>query len=384
MVIIFLICFLSICLFIFSYLWVDHGLVSFLIASRPQLSTLFDVIKFTNENRMLLSKIYLVLAVLFLVFQISLFIPKIIKRINKKILFLGAILVAILSSFSFPFLSRDIFTYYFSSKMVLYYHVNPYIVAPIEFLNKDLFVGLVHNIASPYLYGRGFLLYTVIIMMVTSYQRVLTFFALYKLLNVAMFLTGGMLIYRLFSDKRIFAIWFFNPYLLLEWLVNGHNDVIMAFFFILAFYLFSKRKRILAGFSYLYSILIKFVSALAIPVAFLDKKWRETYLKLLGLSLPVLIQLQSRTVEPWYFLWSYKFLPFARLKALSWILFSLLGFILTVNYYGFLESGGWGMGNIIPHPEFILTIVVFVIFVYEYWELANKNLSKIKTKLVSK
>ncbi len=372
----------SLIFFVFSYIWIDHGLVTFLAYSRPIVGNFYDVIKFASENRIILAKVYLFLVIILFIFQLVLFIPKIYNniKINKFLIVAG--IVTIFFTFSFPFLSRDIFTYYFSAKIELFYNANPYIIAPIDFMEKDVFVGLLHNIASPYLYGRGFLLYTMLLMVITSYNKVLTYFFLYKLLNGIFFFLSGLIIYRLVKDKRIFAIWFFNPYLLIEWLANSHNDTVMAFFFIVSVYFFHHKRWIRAGLFYLCSILIKFVSVLAIPAIFLKGDRRDIYFKFVGLLLPVAIHFQGRTVQPWYLLWSYMFLPFVNLKTLSWVLFSLIGLMFAINYYGFIESGGWGMGNLIPYSLEISFILILMIFINEYWHFINKKLSWVKHRLI--
>ncbi len=369
---------------IFSYLWIDHGLVIFLANSHPVIGNLFEVIKFANENRIILAKVYLALLTILFLFQFALFIPRIYKKIKIKTFFLVAGITSFIYAFSFPFLSRDIFSYYFYAKMALFYKVNPFIIAPIDFMEKDLFVGLIHNIASPYLYGRGFLLYTMLLMVITTFNKVVTYFILYRLLNWIYFFLGGLMIYKLVKDKRIFAIWFFNPYILIEWLMNGHNDTMMAFFFIVAVYFFYRKKWIRAGISYLFSILTKFVSILALPVIFLNNKWREIYFKFAGLLLPILLHLQHRTIEPWYYLWSFMFLPFARLKTLSWVMFSLIGLISAVNYYGFIESSGWGMSDMIPYSLEIMCILIATIFLNEYREFIIHKVAETRRYLRSK
>ena len=375
---------LSFIFLIFSYLWIDHGFVTFLANSHQIINNLFEVIKFANENRIILAKIYLALLAILFLFQFALFIPRIYKKIKIKTFFIVAGITSFIYAFSFPFLSRDIFSYYFYAKMALFYKVNPFVIAPIDFMEKDLFVGLLHNIASPYLYGRGFLLYTIILMVITTFNKVVTYFILYRFLNWIYFFLGGLIIYKLIKDKRIFAIWFFNPYILIEWLMNGHNDTMMAFFFIVAVYFLYSKKWIQAGISYLFSILVKFVSVLAIPVVFLNKKWQEIYFKFAGLLLPLLLHLQNRTIEPWYYLWSFMFLPFANLKTLSWVMFSLIGLISAVNYFGFIESSGWGMSDMIPHSLEITFILITTILLYEYWEFILHKAVEIRHFLGSK
>ncbi len=259
--------------------------------------------------------------------------------------------------------------------MAYFYHLNPYNTAPIVLAGIDFFVIIAHNINSVYNYGPLYLIYSILPMAILGVNKIVLYLITLKLLNGILFFISGLLLYKTTNfDKRIFAIWFLNPFLIIEWLSNSHNDLVMVAFFIIGFYYFSKKYYFSSLIFIISSILIKYVSVIAAPLMFLNNKIRTHSFKILGITLPVLIQLTKRAIQPWYLTWSYMFIPIAPLKTLSWIFFSTIGFIQLINYYRFLESSGWGAGLIIQNPMVITNVLIAFIFIVEYWD-------KIKDKL---
>lgn len=359
----------SIIFFIYSYFWIDHGIVTFLAYNRPVIGGFFKLIEFTSNNKVTMSQLYLILIIIMFICQLIFFIPNIYKNLSLKPLILMLGLITLIYSLSYPFLSKDIFSYYIYAKMAYFYHLNPFNIAPIELAGKDFFVLISHNIRAPFLYGPFFLLYSIIPMAILTAQKVILYFLTFKLLNGLLFFISGLLLFKLTNfDRRLFSIWFLNPFLLIEWLSNSHNDVLMISFYIIGFFYFTKKKYFRSLTFIIFSVLIKYITIAATPMLFLKGNLRIHYSKILGIILPVLLQFTKRTIEPWYLTWSYMFLPLAQLKTLSWIIFSFIGFIQLVNYYRFLESNGWGAGLIIPHPILITNLLLLLIFIVEYWD----------------
>lgn len=363
---------------IYSYFWIDHGLVTFISANRPILSSFFQLIEYTGNNKVTFAQYYLALIIIMFIWQFIFLIPNVYTSLRLKPLFFMLALITIIYSLSYSFLSKDIFYYYISAKMAYFYHLNPFTTAPIELAGKDFFVFISHNIRSPYLYGPLFLLYTILPMVIFSAQKIILYFLTLKLLNGVLFFISGMILYRLTNDRRIFAIWFLNPFLLIEWLSSSHNDIVMIAFFIIGFFYLNKKKYFRCLIFIISSILVKFISVITAPLLVLNTTLRIHYLKILGITLPVLIQFSGRTIEPWYLGWSYMFLPLAHLKTVSWVIFSIIGFISLANYFRFLESGGWGAGLIFPNPQLLTSLLLILIFIIEYWTTIRGKL-KIKS-----
>ena len=357
----------SMIFFIFSYFWIDHGLVTFLSSNRPIIGNFFKLIEFTGNNKVTMAQLYFVLIIIMFICQLIFFIPSVYKNLSLKPLILILGLITLLYSLSYPFLSKDIFSYYIYAKMAYFYQMNPFNTTPMELAGKDFFTLIVHNLNSPFRYGPLYLVYSIIPMAILSVNKIIFYFITLKLLNGILFFISGLLLYKLTNfDKRIYAIWFLNPFLIIELLSNSHNDLIMIAFFIIGFFYLTKKKYISSSIFIVFSILIKYVSIVTAPLFLLNKNLKTHYLKILGITLLVLIQLAKRALEPWYLSWSYMFLPLAQLKTTSWVIFFFLGFIQLANYYRFLESSGWGAGLIIPHPLAITNILIIVTLVIEY------------------
>lgn len=358
---------------LYSYFWIDHGLVTFLSANRPAIGYFFKLIEFTGNNKVLMAQIYLALIIIMSICQLVFFIPRVYKSLSIKPLFFILGLIVLIYSLSYPFLSKDIFYYYISAKMAYFYHLNPFNTTPIELAGKDFFVYISHNIRAPYLYGPLFLVYSIIPMAILGVNKIILYFIILKLLNGILFFTSGLLLYKLTDfDRRIIAIWFLNPFLLIEWLSNSHNDIVMIAFSIIGFFYFTKKKNIKSLIFIICSILIKFVSVIITPLLIFKNHQRVHYSKILGITLPILIHFTGRAIQPWYFSWSYMLLPFAKLKSISWIIFFFIGFIQLINYYRFLESSGWGAGLIIQNPENVINILIVLILLVEYWNKISK------------
>lgn len=370
---------ISLLFLIYSYFRIDHGLVTFFAANRPEIGYLFQLIEFTGNNKVIMAQLYFALIISMFLCQLIFFIPHVYKSLSLKPLFVILALITLIYSLSYPFLSKDIFSYYLYAKIAYFYHLNPFNTAPIELAGKDFFVSIAHNITAPYNYGPIYLLYSIIPMAILTINKIMLYLITLKLLNGILFFISGYLLYKLAnSDKRICAIWFLNPFLVIEWLSSSHNDLVMVAFFIIGFFYLTKKKYFKSLNLILFSILTKFISIIAVPFIFLNNNLRIKSLKILGILLPILIQLTRKAIQPWYLTWSYMFLPLTHLKTLSWILFSGVGFIQLINYYRFLESSGWGAGLIIEHPIFITNTLLALIFIVEY---SGKIFSKLKIKI---
>ena len=185
--IIFLILLLPVSFFIFSYFWVDYGLFLMVADSHPFFNHFRWLISFRDSQRPFLANIYLLLTLIFFGLQIGLLFLRKLKFISVKKLFWLAGISTVLFSLAYPFLSRDLFTYLFSARMVLAYQVNPFVIPPMDFLSTDMWVGLAHNIEFTYAYGPVSLLFSLIPMLFLSSQRFILNFVVYKLLNGALF-----------------------------------------------------------------------------------------------------------------------------------------------------------------------------------------------------
>lgn len=297
----------------------------------------------------------------------------------KKLIILSAVIL----TFSYPaMLSYDIFNYVTTAKVTYFYHENPYLVMPNEFKNEpyNSFTRATNKVA---LYGLSWIVLSAIPQTIGMNSFLSTLF-LFKVLVGVFYLGTSYLIYKM--SKSIYAVVFFafNPLVLLETLVSGHNDVVMIFFALLSFYLLSTRKTGFSILSMIVSILVKFSTLFLLPVwvytvlVTARKKninWNTVWLYA-GISMFIVFLLSPVREEmyPWYAVW---FVPFAALcsKKLIQVFVVVFTFGLMLRYLPFMALGTYQS----PTPEIkiavtvvplIVVVIIFAILRYKKrtWE----------------
>lgn len=357
---------LSVATLVFSYLWVDHGLYSVITNSHSSFGSYKQIINFSFENREVLAELYIGLIMLmFLVQAAFLFIDRL-KNVSIKRLFILAGITTFIFSLAYPFISHDFFAYIFYARMVVFHHINPYIVSPEHLINQDYWITFIHNIEIVYPYGPLFLLYTIIPQIVLSSNRlVLNLFAL-KIMGGITFFLAGLILYKLLGkDKRVFSLWYFNPLFIVESLVNGHNDILMIGLFFASLYLLSLKKYLSAWVVLIASVLIKFITIGAIPLMIVSERWKTLMFRILGLGLFAYILTTSVAVHAWYYTWPYLFIPFMKLKKISLFAVYLIGVLLLINYFPFVKSRLYGEQLPIPNIKIWIEILIFIVIIIE-------------------
>ena len=343
-------------LFVLSYFWVDLNLT--LISWSPANQLINTLKQLGYFNRPLSSRFYLaIIAFLFLI-QIYLLFSRFIHRAKLKKLFLLAGIVVLIASLTYPFLSSDIFTYLFNSKIIWHYQQNPYLHSPQEFA-PDHWLRFTHWTHKTTPYGPIWLIYALVPAAFSFSRFILNFYGL-KLLNGLIFFMTGWLIFKIIKkDRRVFVFWFFNPFLLIELLVNAHNDLLMIALFFLALYCQQKKKSILALVTLLSSVAVKFVSALAWPLIFFKKRFLWATLFVFCLLLTFAWQVDR--FQPWYFTWAFFAFPLMEMNNFSWLtVFTFQAFLLIFKYYPFLATGSWeGTGFFLLFRVLLVALAFF-------------------------
>jgi hypothetical protein len=323
---------------------------------------------FAFQNREITTFIYttfIVLLFLFYLFFIWQFNKKKLNINNIKLLIL---LTCSILFFSYPaMVSYDIFNYVTTSKVLFFYHENPYIIMPIEFIN-DPFLSFTHAANKVALYGPLWILITGIPFLLGAGNFFLTLLS-FKLLNIIFYLLTILVISKF--TKNLFAVILFslNPLVIVETLVSNHNDIVMMFFALLAFYLIKQKKIFYAICLLVASICIKYSTIFLVPVflyallQILLKKeinWKKIFF-LSTISMLIIFFLSPLREEmyPWYAIW---FLTFSLLLPERKLLlhFSIaISFGLLLRYIPFMYSGTH-FGHT-PFLRIILTVIpVFI------------------------
>lgn len=181
--------------------------------------------------------------------------------------------LTLLAVFIAPFDSTDVTAYINQGWLQSHYRVNPYntTVTDIASWTSDPFLKQ-HGVNSPCIYGPFFALICYLVVTV-AHQNYLLMLLLFKMLNAACHLAITWMVYsgvRQLSSSAKSAqqaayIYGCSPFMLLHHVANAHNDIVLAFFTVLSFFLYIKRKTGFAFLSCLASVGIKYVSVLALP-----------------------------------------------------------------------------------------------------------------------
>lgn len=323
---------------IFSYVFVDPNLL--------YLKNIYS--GFAFSNRLLTTIFYILFVLIFFIFY-SIFIFRGIKKrlSSKDTLILFGITVGILL-FSYPaMLSYDIFNYIATSKVLFFYHENPYVVMPIEFA-RDPLLAFTHAANKIALYGPFWILLTGISYFLGVGNFIITLFA-FKFFIMVFYLATIFLVWKISKNIIPVLLLSFNPLVVIETLVSGHNDIVMIFFVLLSFFLLIKKKIFLGTLIFILSIFIKYVTLLLLPI-FLIFVWKIIrkkefhleeifYHSSLLMYFGFLLSPIREEIYPWYAIW---FLSFSFLlpnkKTLLYISLAF-SFGLLFRYVPFVFSG---------------------------------------------
>jgi len=215
-------------------------------------------------------------SILFLLFGLACYeVRRSHDRMSLPIIFAFGALFAVTLIFVYPVTAIDVFIYIAQSLVLVQHHANPMVTAPVQFANQDPLMYLAGGfITQPSPYGPLGVVIAAIPSLIAG-KNVLLTLVLIKVLFSALLLTTAFLVYKVLSALgAAFALvgaialaW--NPFVLFEYVVNSHNDIVMVFFLVVAVYALTKERYVLALTLVMASALIKFASFPVVPLFFL-------------------------------------------------------------------------------------------------------------------
>ena len=134
-----------------------------------------------------------------------------------------------------------------------------------------------------------------------SCSSILVFLYEFKILNYIYYLITIYLIYKLTNKKKLTIMYCFNPLILLEVLVNCHNDILVLLFLLLGVFFIRESDKIrenflkselefLCGIVFLaFSASIKYISILVLPFLILYRLRNENFRKKIFLGIAYLL-----------------------------------------------------------------------------------------------
>jgi len=289
------------------------------------------------------SSIYIIIVCL--LFYFHYFFIKRYKTVNLFILTSGIVLALIAS---YPFLSHDFFNYLFDAKILTVYGKNPYLYKALDF-PKDPWLIFMHWTHRTYPYGPFFLGFSLIPSFL-SFGKLILNFIFFKFMFAGFYILG---VYYLNKINKKYALFFAtSPLVLIEGLVNAHNDMVGIFLAFVGIMMLWKSKRYSCRILFLFSFLIKYIS---LPVLFVTRKksiWTLCSFILLHILIVYLGIRQE--IQAWYFLNLFIFIPwyFKYIKSLTILYIGLL-----ISYYPYIRLDAWNGPSVqIKHTIILVTL----------------------------
>jgi len=185
-----------------------------------------------------------------------------------------------------PLFSRDIFSNIYYGKIVAHYRANPYVVSPQRFINDPAFTTIsTYWKNTPIVYGPFYTLFSAGLAQMSG-EGLISSIYVNKGAMAAFHLGTALLLWKLlgrFYPQRRLAgtvAYAWNPLVLIHSVGGGHNDVMMAFFAVLALYLALAGHERSAVFSLTLSVLTKYVTAILLVILLFyllrrHARWRD-------------------------------------------------------------------------------------------------------------
>lgn len=324
---------------VFTYVFVDPNLI--------YLRNIYS--GFAFWHRMETTIIYVLLVIINFVFYLF-FLHKIKKKVLKGSTVIKLIAITtIVLLFSYPaVLSYDIFNYLATAKVLFLYKENPYAVMPIEFTGDPLLL-FTHAVNKLALYGPSWIILSGLPHFLGFGNFIVTLWS-FKVFIAVFYLATLFTLWKMTKDLYSLALFSLNPLVVVESLVSAHNDIVMVFFTLIAFYMLKKRVVLLSIVFLVISVCIKYATVILFPVFIisyyyvLKKKfisWEKIYiLSALLMFFVFVLSFLREEIYPWYSLWFLSFIPFVHKKnrLMLYLVFALT-FGLLMRYIPFMLTG---------------------------------------------
>jgi hypothetical protein len=353
----------SFLLFLYSYTQVDLSLTLSRISIYQTVEKGFQYVGWFDRPL----STYLYIGVFTFLFILYFWTIKLVskKEVSRKIVWTVIFFVTGILFVSYNAFSYDLFNYIFDAKIVTFYHQNPYLHKALDYPTDPMlsFMRWTHRL---YPYGPGWLLLTVPLSFIGSNIFIVTFY-LFKLLMAGFFLLTVYSIEKIGKILKLsnvllpvvaFAL---NPFVLSESLVSAHNDIVMMGLAMFGAYQLLDAKFFKGTILYIFSIGIKFATALILLVFFvlvgIKKKNYFIAASVLVMIIAVLLATIRTNFQPWYLLY---IAPFAALlfdKAYVKIPFIIISIAAVIYYVPFLFTGNWN----VPIPSILNYIMIISI-----------------------
>ena len=354
---------------VFSFGLVDANFPTKLIPS---------IFEFVHSQRSLATVLYIGLMMFLFAFYFWILGQIQQKNLSGKSIWKLIGITALILFVSFPAFSYDIINYIATAKVTYLYRENPYVVMPIEIANEPM-LAFLHAANKVALYGPTWIGLAVLPYAIGMAKLLMTVYA-FKALILLFYLGLSWTVWKI-SGKNIrnLAFFAFNPIVITETLVSGHNDVVMMFLALTSF-LLAKKKRFWIGFTLLvFSVLVKGATVVLVALYFIlwlrtyqgktvnwQKIWYWAAILLLGIFFLTPIR---EELYPWYFIWPLTFISLLPKNHFLQFLSYGFSFGLPLRFAPFIYYGDWG--GIVPLIKKIVSFVPPLVSGIAYVEKKN-------------
>jgi Gpi18-like mannosyltransferase len=252
----------------------------------------------------------------------------------------GMVLVLVCS---YPAFSYDIFNYMFTAKTVLLYHKNPYMVTPIQFAGVEPWLSFMRWTHTPSAYTPLWILLSLPAYLIGFGYFLTTLWAM-KLIAVISYILVIFFIGKILAKKDPqfavlgMAIVAFNPLVVMESLVSGHNDIVMMAFAMASIYALVQGKKLKAWILMSLATAMKLMTIMTLPVVLMG--YRPVWL-VVAMSIGLLAVVSQREILPWYFVWIVPFVALVPRNRGLLILTAAVSLGLLLRYVPYFYFGHW-------------------------------------------
>ena len=226
----------------------------------------------TTQSEKLLNALlfFVIFSLLFLIYFLILKKHRKIFK-NKKQIFTVIIIASLLFMIIIPYTSSDVYSYIANGWSAAHYKENPYYVSVGQIADKMGFSDRMFNkVANCWRYETVVYgpLWTMICTMLSSFSFGNIDVALYifKFANLLVHVINCVLIYKITKKNLFVLLYGLNPFILFEALANGHNDIFIILFILLAIYFVVKKKNIFMSVAFIAMATdVKYLAILILP-----------------------------------------------------------------------------------------------------------------------
>jgi len=165
---------------------------------------------------------------------------------NVKSILITSLIVGITFAMILPNTSKDVFFYMGSGRAFEKYKVNPYTTSIGEIDNVDVTDDIIETVGTQksytFVYGPVFLAICGLLSKISLSSVCLLLYE-FKLLNLLAYLGTVYLVYQLTQKKKLTVAYAWNPLVLLEVLVNVHNEIFVLLFAFLGIFLIKEAEK---------------------------------------------------------------------------------------------------------------------------------------------